>query len=190
MQWRKVLQSNDVLIFEKKKSEFTIRIEARLVEGEWEVIKKYYGNVNFSEEYYADTKKETLQLITQLKSEKDLQTKDIERIKKLRSKNLRINAKRAYKDTSVEKWYIYINNKESGFAIIRYDDQTLIDVVVQEKYRYLEDKILDELTKILGLDDVAYEIVQNVYFYNKSTNYTTETVKSISLEELDFDEAE
>ena len=175
MKWKKIFNNPDLISFEKKNKGHNIRIEARANnDRSWDIYKTYFdkNESKFTEGYKARNKGEALQLIGSLKNEKDLKKKDIESIKR-NKKNIKkfISIRRLYNEINVEKWAVNISNeKNSGILIIRYNDPVEIDLIMHEKHKYFESRIIDEIKNTLGLKSMDEKVVQNIYYFNKHTS--------------------
>jgi len=195
--WLKLTDSDDLISFEKETAHlYKVRIEARLVKGFWQIFKTYYNakEVAFVEEYTTETKPEAVSVINALKRERDLAPAEIKQIKKLLGKKLTLNMERAFKEYEVEKWYFTINDdKTANFATIRYCEYIGVDIVLHDKYRYLERRILEEIINVLGLQEFGMDINKNVYFFTKRTFYKTRPKRRgvvISKIEMDYTDSQ
>jgi hypothetical protein len=175
MMWKCLVDSEELIAYEKIKSNLKVRIEARLSEKMWEIYKTYHsvsGKLNFTEEYEADNRKKAVQIISKIKKE----VLDEDRIRKIQDlrKNLSIKVKRLYKEQNVEKWAFSINDDEySNFVIVRYSTDIEMDILADERYKYVETEILDEVNKVLGINEFETDIVQNVFFFSKKSAFYT-----------------
>jgi hypothetical protein len=66
--WKKLFQSNDLITYERKFENLKIRIECRKNEdNSWSVFMTYYTkNLNYTEEFSAQTDEELKVLLTEL----------------------------------------------------------------------------------------------------------------------------
>ncbi len=191
--WKKIAETNDLISVEKDTPyNYKVRIEARLNKGYWQIFKTYFTDkeVAFSEEYTTETKPDALNIIIALKKEKDLTIPELKIVKKLLDSPLKIKVERAFKEYEVEKWQFSVNDDSfMNFATVRYCEYVAIDIVMHEKYRFIERKILEELINVLGLKEFGLEIFKNVYFFNKRTFYKSKPKRKgvvISKIEVDF----
>jgi hypothetical protein len=194
--WQKLSETDDLISIEKETSyNYKIRIEGRLNKSTWQIFKTYFTNqeVSFVEEYTTETRPEALNIISALKKERDLMPSEIKNIKKLLGEKLALKMERAYKEYEVEKWNFSINDEKMvNFATIRYCEYINVDIVLHEKYRYLERKIIEEVVNVLGLKEFGLDICKNVYFFSKRTFYKTKPKHRgvvISKIEMDFNDA-
>jgi hypothetical protein len=173
--WKCLVDSNELITYEKIKSNMKVRIEARYSDSLWEIYKTYHsvsGDVSFTEEYEAPNRKKALGIISKIKKEV-LDEKKIKSIESLR-KNLVINVKRNYKELNVEKWAFAVNDEEyNNYVIVRYSDDIEMDVLADEKFKYIETEIIEELNRILGLNDFGKDIIQNIFFFSKKSGFYT-----------------
>ncbi|MFP4112331.1 MAG: hypothetical protein ACLFPQ_04490 [Candidatus Woesearchaeota archaeon] len=173
--WKCLVDSEELIAYEKVKSNLMVRIEARLSEKMWEIYKTYHsmtGKLNFTEEYEANDRKNAVQIITKIKKE----ILDEDKIKKIQAlkKNLSIKIKRLYKEQNVEKWSFSINDEDySNFIIVRYSTDIEMDILSDERYKYVETEILDEINKVLGINEFETDIVQNIFFFSKKSAFYT-----------------
>jgi hypothetical protein len=195
--WRKLTETDDLISLEKQSSfNYRIRIEARYSKSVWQIFKTYFNDreVSFVEEYSTETKPEAMSVIRALQKERDLSPGEIKQIKKILGKRLTLKIERAFKEYEVEKWNFSINeDKMVNFATVRYSEKIQIDIIMHEKYRYLERKILEEIVNVLGLREFGMEIDKFVYFFNKRTFYRSRPKRRgvvISKIEMDFDDME
>ncbi len=187
--WAKKAETDDLISYEKKHQGRAIRIEARLVNGKWEIYKTYHRDeqCDYVEEYKTDHKQKALDLIETLKKEKDLTLQEINKIKKFEGKKINLKLKRAYKEYDVEKWYFSINNEGFiNFVVARYAEEIHVDIVLHEKYRYYESKILDELDEMLKLADFGH-IHEHVYFFKKHTAYNKKSKRGYLMGKIEMD---
>jgi len=189
MRWKKVTETNDLLIYEKRKKELNIRIEARSTDEGWEIFKNYNDGkkCGFVEEFFTETKKEALEHVTQLINEKDLSKKEIKTISEIRKKKATIRLYRLYKEKNIEKWLCSVDNdNKAGFIVVRFNDSIEVDIVLKEKHRFIEDQIVDDVVKILGLNEFCTTIEHNVYYYGKHSSYSTEYNDKLMIGKLDY----
>ncbi len=175
MGWKKLLHSRETLSFEKVKDDVKVILEARRVDEGWQVVKKYLSEgINFAEQYYVESADELKRVLLYLKNEKDLSLQEINNINKFKEKNIKLDVRRGYKENNVEKWYFSLGDQSSNFFVIRYNDVVEIDIVMNEKYKYIEEKLIIKLMNFLGLDDSDAHINQNIFYYTKKSNYYLE----------------
>ena len=206
LKWKKILETNDTIAYEKKKSDIIIRIEARLKNDNiWEIYKIYNpqrenkrnairkeinkkrktliekkrnkidvkrdedNNVNLIKEYITSSKQEAITLIEKLKEEKDLKLNEIIKIKKdKKSKIVKLDLKREYKEEYVEKWTFSIdNNEHENVIFLRFDEKTAIDVILNEDYLYYEDKIVEDIIERLGVRNINPKIETSIYYFSR-----------------------
>ncbi len=195
--WKKLTETEDLLSIEKETPyKSRVRIEARCSKGYWQVFKTYFNEreVSFTEEYTTETKPEAMNIITVLKKEKDLMPSEIKYIKKILRKKLSLKIERVYKEYEVEKWNFSVNDDSAvNFATIRYCEHIDIDIVMHEKYRFIERKVLEELINVLGLKEFGLDINKNVYFFTKKTFYKSKPKRNglvVSKIQMDFNDSE
>ena len=168
--WKKVVESRDIIVFEKNLKDCKLRIEARKADGQgWEVFKTKVtkDSSNLISEFSMDTKIQARQIIKKLKNERVAASST--------SRNspsaLKVSLKRAYKEDLVEKWYFHLSDSRiKNFIIVRFDTTITVDVVMHEKYRYYERAILQQLEDKLGLKELGDTIKHEIYYFRKWGN--------------------
>jgi len=185
MAWKKLDETEDLLSYEKKNEDIKIRIEARLVDGRWTVFKTYFneqGN-RFVEEFNVPDRNVLNDFLIDLQKEKDLTVKDIEKIKEMQEKDLKLKVKRDYKEDYVEKWMFGIGkDPTTNFISIRFDNCIRGDIVLHSRYRYLEKKITKNLIEMLGLKEMSESIELNIYYFKNNLHYKSSNPKNIVVE--------
>ncbi len=170
--WKKLVNNAHTVAYEKKLGDYRIIIEARNQDNGWEIIKKYIGSgINFNESYNAQNSSELKTILKQLRNEKELTKAEIHDINRFKKKPLRVQLRRAYKTSEVEKWHFSINDDFTNIVTIHYADELEIDVVMEQQLKYVEEKILAKLYETLGVDFQETSIQQHIYYYNKKTDY-------------------
>jgi hypothetical protein len=174
--WKKLVSTSDTITYCKEKGDHSIIIEARHYDSGWEIVKKYTGDdLNFTEQYTATTEEELKNLIARLRGERELSTNEIRTIGQFRKKQLKIDLKRAYQERGVEKWVFAFNGSYTNHVIIRYGRQIAVDVVMEEKLKYIEEKIVMKLFESFGLDQSDADTELSIYYYTKKANYFFES---------------
>ena len=166
MSWKKVAESSDLIILEKSLKNYKLKIEARKNEEVWEIFKtKVNGeSSNLISEFTLDNKREVKELINKLKRDEFRGLKN----KNSKKGELGISLKRVFKEEFVEKWFFHIrNSKSKSFILIRFDKEICVDLVLDEKYRPYEKKILPEIEDKLGLRDLGETINYDIYYFKK-----------------------
>lgn len=183
MSWKKVAESNEIIVFEKKLKTYKLKIEARKNSYGWEVFKTKVNGSSSSliSEHILDTKNEAIQLIDKLK--KDTNTNSI-------SKKTSISMMRVYKEEFVEKWYFTVNdNPIRNFLIAKFDNTIRVDIVMHEKYRLYEDDIISQVEKSLGLKELGESSVFEIYYFKRAIkNRENKSQKSLIDIEFGFQE--
>ena len=170
--WKSVVDTDELKTFECNKSGLQVCIEARSNKHFWEIYKTYRSqNITFTEEYEATSNEEAKRIISRMKSE-IIDKKMVDKIDYLR-KNLQINVRRVFKNDNVEKWKFSVNSDHyTNVAIIRYGIKDVeMDIIADEQYRFIETELLDELFRVLGMNDFAKEVIQNIYFFSKKSSF-------------------
>ncbi|MFW6230472.1 MAG: hypothetical protein ACOC32_00420 [Nanoarchaeota archaeon] len=170
--WKCVIDTKDLKTYECTNNDLQVCIEARQNNSFWEIYKTYRAqNLTFTEEYEATNNEEATDIIKKMKTE-IIDASTLEKIDKVR-KNLAIKVKRVFKEHGVEKWKFSVNSEKfSNIVIIRYGKKEIeMDIIAHEQFRFIETEILDELFRILGLNDFELDIVQNVYFFSKKSSF-------------------
>jgi hypothetical protein len=167
MNWKKLVDTKDLIVFERKQKDHKIKIEARKSEESgWEVFKTKIteNSSNLMSEYSIENKSEAKKLIDRLKDEKENKNKIIQN-KLFKS----VSIKRAFKEEFVEKWYFTIGtDKTRNFILLKFDSNIKADVVMNEKFRMLERKILSNIEDLLGLKELGDTISYELYYFSRN----------------------
>lgn len=179
MGWKKLIENKEIISYEVDADDFKIRIEARAIEnGEWAIFKRYYDgkDVNFTEEFLAKNNDERDFLLNRLK-ESQFPTK-----KELKSKSSEFNQdfffriERIISSEYVEKWKLIHNKFSEGFVtLINNDDNYFVDIIVDKRAAYLEDKIIEFIEKTFNLDTIDETINYNIVFTDKVSRFSVDT---------------
>jgi hypothetical protein len=175
--WKKIVDSKELVIYEKKQSNIVIKIEARLSDNEeWEIFKKYCAedDLNYVENFVAQTK-EDLNFIMKNLMKKNLGKKDLKEIKLKSTKIPKLSLKRDFKEYCMEKWVFTVDiEKTKNLLFLKYDEIIEIDIILYEKYKPIKDKIINEITNVFSLNEEQNNIKTNIYYY--SSKDTKETI--------------
>jgi len=180
MGWKKIAESNDLIVFEQKLNKERLKIEARRKDNGWEVFKtKIVGeNSNLISEHMLDNKKQAIDMINKLK--KDTSTQVIKR-------QVKVSLKRVYKEEFMEKWELIVNEEAiKNFVYLKYDNKVKADVVLHEKFYLVEKSILNQLGQKLGLKELA-EAIQYEVFYYKRFSSNTERREPVDMNFIDIE---
>lgn len=189
MEWKKVNDTNDLVVYEKEKKGINIRIEARCTDDGWEIYKNYINEKksDFVEEFFAGTKEEADSIISKLMNKKDLSPREIRELTLQKNQKIRVNIQRAYKDINVEKWTFSVNGEHNNnFVVVRFGDSLDVDIVLEKKYVTNEIKITEDLMKSLGIEDMPKDIFYNVYYFVKKNSY--ESIRRDFLDKIDSED--
>ncbi|MBT3720570.1 hypothetical protein HN789_00615 [archaeon] len=185
MAWKKIAESNDLIVLEKQFKKHKLKIEARKNSYGWEVFRTKVNGASSSliSEHILDTKKEAIQLIDKLKKETKIKVKEIQ-------KTAEISLMRVYKEEFVEKWYFIVNDgKIKNFLVVKYDNNIKVDIVMHELYRLYEDEIISQIEKSLGLKELGESSVFEIYYFKRAIkNRENAPQKSLIDIEFGFDE--
>ncbi|MFW5852756.1 MAG: hypothetical protein ACOCUR_01890 [Nanoarchaeota archaeon] len=166
-----MIDNKDLKTYECNDKDLQVCIEARQNNSFWEIYKTYRSeSLTFTEEYEATNSEEAKDIIKRMKNEV-VDQKTLKRIDNLR-KNLAMKMKRVFKEENVEKWKFSINSEKfENIIIIRYGKEIEMDIIANEKLKFIETEILDEIYRILGMADFNSEVVQNIYFFSKRSSF-------------------
>ncbi|MEM4267375.1 MAG: hypothetical protein QXK37_00935 [Candidatus Woesearchaeota archaeon] len=168
--WKKIAESTDLISYEKKTPTLTIRLEARLLDdNSWVIFKKYFNDdgISYTEEYHSKTRDEAYYLIESLKS-KVLDRQEIERQKQSRKKGVRIQVRRTFKEYNVEKWDFAVDNEDFiNFIYLRFEEMIELDLIVHEKYKIWEQRIITEIMHIFGLAGTELDLCINFFYFKE-----------------------
>ncbi len=170
--WKRTVSSADTVSFLKQRSDYSIIIEARHYDTGWEIVRKYVGaDINFTEQYSAGSSDELKSLVNRLKNERELSTNEIRTIAQYRKKQLKLDLKRVYQERHIEKWSFAFGNNFSNHVTIHHGKTITVDVVMEERLKFIEEKIVMKLFESFGLDDSDQDTEVSIYYYTKKTNY-------------------
>ena len=174
--WKKLVSTADTITYLKSKDDHSIIIEARHYDTGWEIVKKYTGDeLNFTEQYTATTEEELKNLIARLRSERELSVTEIKTIGQFRKKQLKLDLKRIYAEHGIEKWAFAFNGQYTNHVTVRHGKQIAVDVVMEEKLKYIEEKIVMKLFESFGLDQAEQDTELAIYYYTKKASYFFES---------------
>ncbi len=168
MTWKKLLDTKELIAYEKSTKISKVRIEARYKKCRWRIYKTYNFKdngewVSHVKEYIATSLDEAKDLVTELKKEKDVLLEDVNT-----TGVMRLDLKRCYKEDFVEKWKFTIDDfNYDNFVIIRYDSEVKMDIVLHDRYNDIEKQILEKLISTLGLKDVSNKIRYDFFYFKK-----------------------
>ena len=170
--WKKIIESRDVIGYERESNELKTRIEARLNnDNSWTIFLTYYDGkgVSYTEEYTSTTQKDALDLITVLKNKRLKSRKELQQLKQSSEKKLKVEVKREFRDYNVEKWIFSLEEGIfNNFIYIREADFIDLDIIINSKYKQYEEKIIAYLVKYLGLEDYGAVIRENIFYYTEN----------------------
>ncbi len=184
--WKCVVDSSDLKTYELSKDNLQVCIEARQNDSFWEIYKTYRSTeLTFTEEYEASSHEEARDIIRKMKSEV-IDEKTLKRIDQVR-KNLDIKVKRVYKEENVEKWKFSINSeKYENAIIIRYSEKDIeMDIIANERFKFIETELLDDLFRILGMSDFGTDVIQNIYFFSKKSSFFNDSDEKAMLNRIE-----
>jgi hypothetical protein len=174
--WKKIVSNTDTISYVKQKAEHSIIIEARHYDTGWEIVKKYVGEeVNFTEQYSASSMEELKGLLKKLQNERELTSTEIKNISQFKKKQLKLDLKRLYQERNVEKWTFAYNNTYNNQVIIHYGKMIMVDIMMEERLKYIEEKIVMKLFEAFGLDETDRDTELTIFYYSKKTNYFFES---------------
>jgi len=179
--WVKVAEDKGVISYRKRLKGRTIIIEARFEDDLWHVYKacQIKGSNKVVKEYKAEDRKEVLSLIEKLKNEKDVPAKS--QIVKGNSSQVKVHLKRAYKEYDVEKWFFTINNDTKiNSVILRYAEDIVIDMIVHEFYKGIEDSVFKRICKTLNLEEIGASIDVNIYFFRDEQHFSRQGKNTVT----------
>ncbi|MFP4189812.1 MAG: hypothetical protein ACLFSL_02115 [Candidatus Woesearchaeota archaeon] len=184
--WKCVVDSSDLKTYELSKDNLQVCIEARQNDSFWEIYKTYRStDLTFTEEYEASSHEEANDIIGKMKNE-IIDERTLKRIDQVR-KNLEIKVKRTYKEENVEKWKFAINSdKYENAVIIRYSDKDIeMDIIANERFKFIETELLDEVFRILGMSDFGTDVIQNIYFFSKKSSFFNDADEKAMLNRIE-----
>ncbi len=139
-------------------------------------MKKYAGGeLNFTEQYTATSEDELKNLMNRLRSERELSINEIRTIAQFRKKQLKLDMRRVWQEKGVEKWSFAFNGNYSNHVLIHYGKQIHVDVTMEEKLKYIEEKIVMKLFESFGLDQSDQDTELAIYYFTKKASYFFES---------------
>jgi hypothetical protein len=170
--WKKIVANTDTISYVKQKQGHSIIIEARHYDTGWEIVKKYVGDdVNFTEQYSATSMDELKSLLKRLQGERELSQTEIKNLSQFKKKQLKLDIKRIYQERNVEKWSFAFNGAFSNSVIIHHGKTITVDITMEERLKYIEEKVVMKLFEAFGLDETERDTELTIYYYSKKTNY-------------------
>ncbi len=184
--WKCVVDSHDLKTYENSGDDLQVCIEARKNSSFWEIYKTYRSeSVTFTEEYEAKSNDEANRIIRKMKNDViDKKTlKDIDTIRK----NLNLKVKRVFKEDNVEKWKFAVNSEDfENNVTVRYaDGEITMDIIANEKLRFIESEIVDEVFRVLGMSDFNEDVIQNIYFFTKRSSFYNDADEKALLNKIE-----
>ena len=177
--WKTVLETEDVLIYEKTLAKLLVRIEARKEnEGPWILYKKYSthnNTINYTEDFTCKSMEEAKELVTCLQNSKIKTVQEITELKLTQNKDIKIEIKRNFRDYNCEGWMFNVNDGEfCNKVFVREKDYIEADVILNDLYRPLEGKIVHKLVDVLGISDELTKTKIVVHYCNSKVKYFVE----------------
>jgi len=170
MKWKKLIHDSETISYVKESGEYKVILEARQYDDGWEIVKKYLGSgINFAETYSAQSSEEVRKVLKHLRQEKDLSRSEIKDISRFKKKVPKVYVKRGWKEANVEKWFFSISDDFANFVVVRYGKELVVDVVMEEQLKYIEEKLIAKLYDVLGIAEEPFNIQQNIYYFSKKT---------------------
>ena len=186
MSWKKLVETKDLIVFERSLGKHKVKIEARKAEDfGWEVFKTVVDNNSASlvSEYSLNTKEEVRKLIEKLKKEKDRPKR-----KMMARRSVRVSLKRAFKEEFVEKWYFSVgNDKGRNFTVVKFDEALHADIVMHERFRHYERQIIAQIEEKLGLKELGDSIKYEIYYFRKSHSDVQNEAKEHNMDLMDIE---
>ena len=170
--WRKKIDTKEIISYEFNDLGLKSIIEARFneIDNCWDVYHTFFSkdNHNYTEEFTTTTREDAEKLVLKLKDKRVLADQDIYELKLKRSKRLRLDIKRLYKDYNVEKWGFVIDKDVfENIVYVREGEPLVVDIILHESYKAKEERIVRELHKILGLGESESPLKQSLFYYAK-----------------------
>jgi hypothetical protein len=190
--WLKISSSEDLICYEKKKKELSVRLEARPSEDRWVIYRGFFKDkLNYTEEYSVRSREEAEKMLDELKKEKDITSDQLIQLVKKKNQKIFIKLKRAYREDAVEKWFFTVNNDNiENFFIIREDEGIEVDIIINSNYKHKEEEIIKEIMACMSLDNFLYDTRYKIYYYNNSSEGYIGNKKSINRFEISFESDE
>ncbi|MBN1377087.1 hypothetical protein JW949_01995 [Candidatus Woesearchaeota archaeon] len=159
MAWKKVIDTKELIVFEKKFKKHKLKIEARLNNNKkWEVYKSslHHNSSSLISQDVLNSRQDVLNLI---KKKNTLS-------KKIRTK-FNLNLRRIYKEEYFEKWSFTIDDdQKENVLFLRFGEEIAVDVVLHETFKRIENLILKKISNTLGFRDLNDSFEYNVYYFS------------------------
>jgi len=182
--WKKVIETGEILAYEKALDDLNIRIEARMKSehenGPWELYVKYFTNsklqkVNFTETFSCKDTDEAKEMISCLKKSQLKTLKEVIQLKLNQQKEVKLNIKRTFRDYNNEGWVFKVNKDDQNNRVfIKEADSLDVDIILYEKYKVNEEKIIEKLVEMLGLSNNDIKTKITVYYCKTKVKYFLE----------------
>lgn len=195
--WEKKIDTEDLIVYEKKLKTVLIKIEARLTDSKWDVFKQYLASKRKKlshVEQFSATNKEELDFVLKKLMKKNLSVKQIEDIKLQSKKVNHLNLTRDFKEYCMEKWVFTVNtDKYKNLIFIKFDEVTELDVILHESYKPIRKSIKQEVIETFNLKNQSSEVVLNFFFYSDKCSSEVNNSKKgmlVGKVEIGFDPSE
>jgi hypothetical protein len=188
--WERISNSEDLICYERKKKELSVRLEARASEDKWVIYRGFFKDkLNYTEEYSVKTREEAEKMMEELKKERDITSQELVQLLKQKNKRISLKLKRSYREDAVEKWFFTLDNDEiENFFIIREGEGIEVDIILNFKYKNKENEIINEIITSMSLDSFLYDTVYRVYYYTDSKEGFFGNKKTINKFEISFEQ--
>ncbi|MEK6916158.1 MAG: hypothetical protein AABW92_00285 [Nanoarchaeota archaeon] len=179
MAWKKIAESNEIIVFENQLKKHKIKIEARKRNNGWEIFKtKIDGDSsNLISEHFIEDKKKALALIRKLKQDSAI----------YRKRN-GILLRRVYKEEFIEKWVFSVDDDNiKNLLYIKFDSHIKVDIIMHEKYIAQEKRIIDQVEERLGLSEIGEAFSYEIYYFKRTNNLKKESDMPVNFLDIEFD---
>ena len=70
--------------------------------------------------------------------------------------------------------------------IVRYSEKDIeMDIIANEKFKFIETELLDEVFRILGMSDFGTDVIQNIYFFSKKSSFYNDSDEKAMLSRIE-----
>ncbi len=181
--WKKKVDSEELIVLESQFKDYKLKIEARKNSLGWEVFKtKVIGDSSdLISEYFLESKKQAMEIISKLQNDRNLRTKD----------RTNVSLRRVYKEEYLEKWNFTVNNEDmKNFVLVKFDTTLLVDIVMHEKYLISEKEILAQISDKLGLNQFGDSTAFDIFYYKRSSTAKEKRAEAVVDVEFDYSDEE
>jgi hypothetical protein len=104
------------------------------------------------------------------------------------NKTINLYMKRAYKEDYVEKWFFYVGeSKSTNVVIVKYGPTIHVELILDERFTYLEKAVVSQIEDRLGLKEEGQVINYNLYYFKKHSTISKESEPEYNVDFIDME---